>query len=70
MSIGVETIELIDIEGSRREILEAFWKSPYLYVMYCIDLKIGTWPHLRKRNIITREKHLKTGYEKDGIAKR
>ena len=48
-------IELIDIEGSRREILEAFWKSPYLNVTYCIDLKIGTWPHdFRKRNKITR----------------
>ena len=43
------------IEGSRREILEAFWKSPYLYVTCFIDLKIGTWPHhFRKRNIITR----------------
>ena len=38
------SIELIDIEGSRREVLEAFWKSPYLNVTYCIDLKIGTWP--------------------------
>ena len=35
-------IELIDIEGPRREILEAFCKSPYLTVAYCIDLKIGT----------------------------
>ena len=35
-------IELINIEGSRREILEAFLKSPYLNVTYCIDLKIGT----------------------------
>ena len=35
-------IELIDIEGSRREILEAFRKSPYLNVTYSIDLKIGT----------------------------
>ena len=35
-------IELINIEGSRREILEAFIKSPYLNVTYCIDLKIGT----------------------------
>ena len=48
-------IELINIEGSQREILEASWKSPYLNVAYCIDLKIGTWPHhFRKRNIITR----------------
>ena len=48
-------IELIDIEGSRREILEAFWNSPYLNITYCIDLKIGTWlNHFRKRNIITR----------------
>ena len=37
-----KTIELIDKEGSRREILEAFWKSPYLNVTYCVHLQIGT----------------------------
>ena len=48
-------MELIDIESSRREILEAFWKSPYSNVTYCIDLKIGTRPHhFRKRYIIIR----------------
>ena len=34
------TIELIDIEGSRREILEAFWKSPYLLTLLML-LKLG-----------------------------
>ena len=38
--LGIE--ELIDIEGSRREILEAFGKSPDLNITYCIDHKIGT----------------------------
>ena len=46
--------ELIDIEGSRSNILETFWKSTYLYVTYRIYLKKGTGPHhFRKRNIIT-----------------
>ena len=52
------SIELIYIEGSRRQILEAFWKSPYLNVTFCIDLKIGTWPHdFRKRIIIPRAEY-------------
>ena len=29
-------IELIEIEGSGRVILEAFWKSPYLNVTYTV----------------------------------
>ena len=54
------TIELIDIEGQQREIIEAFWKSPYLNVMYCKDLKKGTWPHhFRKiKYIITRAENI------------
>ena len=51
----IKIIELIDIERSRREILEAFGKSPDLNITYCKDLKIGTLPHhFRKRNIIKR----------------
>ena len=46
-------IELIDIYSGLMK--GNFWKSPYLNVTYCIDLKKGTWPHhFRKRNIIIR----------------
>ena len=39
--------------GLTKRILEAFRKSPKSSVTYCIDLKIGIWPH-QKRNITTR----------------
>ena len=44
VACSMRAIELV--EGSRREIIEAFWKSPYLNVTYCIDLKIGTWKEI------------------------
>ena len=45
-------------------ILEAFWKSPCLYVTHCIDLKIGTWLHyFSKSNIITRDENTLLPFE-------